>query len=663
MRFIVVMVGIVLLLFGGTYWVLFTESGNKMLIPYIESKVSEAAGAPIQISTFRLTPSSLALDAIYQESVHVRTEGTLSLLAKSFDLDYVIEADSLKTPQINIDEPISLKGNAKGDLKDINIKGIGVLFEAPASYDVRLLDGALARAVAMVENLSIQKLLGLANQPILAYGRGDLQVNITESSGSPAGTAKIQVHDGSLDEKVILDQYGVELPQNVTFQANFDAHMQGDEVKAKGVVDSSLARLLISDGVVQTNSQAWQGDFELFAPSLKALEGLAGMPLQGKIVISGQAQGDTKGVQARVKTESLGGKIEGIYKGDKVFVTGENVALEKILYTLVQPPLARGGLNLEAQMDSIANKKGTVVLNIPKGELLGAGMEELTGMNWPKVSGFEFKSNALLNKESVEYDANLESSLASVRDIKGTLDTATMSTQTPFSLHVEKLSNLAFITGRALQGPMQMSGIIKLTDGIPFLQANTEVLGGQSVITFENSVALVEASDFSMERLSEVADFPYVFEATGKANVKYDAVKKQGDFSLLLPKGHLRQSELVNLVRTFTGFDLVKETYTDSTLKGVIKDQMVGFDVAMQGEESFIKIDQGILDLDAQSINAPFALKVQNKDLSGAIKGKMSEPKISIKTSDYIQKKIGKELEKHLPEGAGGAVKELLKLF
>ena len=134
MRFIAVIVGIVLLLFGGTYWVLFTESGNKMLIPYIESKASEAAGASIQISIFRLTPSSLALDAIYQESVHVRTEGTLSLLAKSFDLDYVIEADSLKTPQINIDEPISLKGNAKGDLKDINIKGC-LLYTSPSPRD------------------------------------------------------------------------------------------------------------------------------------------------------------------------------------------------------------------------------------------------------------------------------------------------------------------------------------------------------------------------------------------------------------------------------------------------------------------------------------------------------------------------------------------------
>jgi hypothetical protein len=41
----------------------------------------------------------------------------------------------------------------------------------------------------------------------------------------------------------------------------------------------------------------------------------------------------------------------------------------------------------------------------------------------------------------------------------------------------------------------------------------------------------------------------------------------------------------------------------------------------------------------------------------------MSGPKVSIKASDYIQKKIGKELDKRLPEDTSGAVKELLKLF
>jgi len=302
-------------------------------------------------------------------------------------------------------------------------------------------------------------------------------------------------------------------------------------------------------------------------------------------------------------------------------------------------------------------------LNIPKGAILGGGMRELNAMDWPKNTAFEFKSNADINDKIIAYDANFESVLASIRDIKGELDTAKLTTQTPFSLYINELSSLSFATGRALQGPMQMEGVAKLIEGAPYLKASSDVLGGKSMITYENAVVTVNANNFSMQRLSEVVDFPHVFEAAGEANARYDTALKQGDFSLLLPKGHLRQSELVNLVHTFTGFDLVEETYTDSTLKGVVKDQMVGFDVSMQGEESFLKINQGVLNLDVDSINAPFVLKVQNKDLSGVIKGKISSPKVSIKASDYIQKKIGKELEKHVPEGAGKTVKELLKLF
>jgi hypothetical protein len=83
----------------------------------------------------------------------------------------------------------------------------------------------------------------------------------------------------------------------------------------------------------------------------------------------------------------------------------------------------------------------------------------------------------------------------------------------------------------------------------------------------------------------------------------------------------------------------------------------------MEGEQSYLKVNQGVLNLEANSINAPFALKVENKDLSGVVKGGISKPKVSIKASEYIQKKITKELEKHVPEEAGDVVKELLKLF
>jgi len=663
MRFLVAIAGIVLILFGGTYWVLFTKSGNEMLIPFIEKKASEAAKAPIKISIFRLTPSSLALDATYQESINIKVEGAIAILSKSFDLDYLVEADSLKTPQININEPISLKGNVKGDLKDINVKGIGVVFEAPASYDVQILNKNLSRAVIKVENLSIQKMQALVNQPVLAYGRGDLHVNIVQKDGVPFGSAKIEVFDGRLNEDAIFKQFSVKLPQNITYQANFDAVLRENRVDGKGVVDTSLGKLLLNNSVYELKTQKLESDFELLVPDLSALEELAGIALRGKLAAVGQVQGDKNGIQARARTESFGGKIEAIYQEDKAFVAGEDVRLDKILYALVQPPLASGEVNFDLKMDSLANKKGDLALTVLNGVLLQAGMKELTGLDWPQKTEFGLNSKALINDALIDYEATFKSSLADISGIKGVFDTKGLSTQTPFSLHVKELSDLAFVTSRPLKGPMQMDGTIKLANGSVNVHGETGLLDGKSTIDFENNQLLVDLKNFSMLRLSEVLDFPYVFEAIGEADAKYDVIQKQGEFSLLLPEGHLRQSELVSLVQALTGFDLIQETYTNSTLKGVIKNEMVGFDVTMEGEQSYLKVDQGVLNLEANSINAPFALKVENKDLSGVIKGGISKPKVSIKASEYIQKKITKELEKHVPEEAGDVVKELLKLF
>jgi hypothetical protein len=181
----------------------------------------------------------------------------------------------------------------------------------------------------------------------------------------------------------------VSLPPKVLYQANIDAKLQGTQVQANGVVDSSLARFLIESGLFDTKSRSWKSDFELFVPSLSAINTLAGMPLQGKMLVVGEASGDKREAQARAKTESLGGKIEAIYQGDNAYVNGENVDLEKILHTLVQPPLANGKMNFEFKMDSIANKKGAADLHISQGAILGSSMKELSGLDWPKSTSFD----------------------------------------------------------------------------------------------------------------------------------------------------------------------------------------------------------------------------------------------------------------------------------
>ena len=104
---------------------------------------------------------------------------------------------------------------------------------------------------------------------------------------------------------------------------------------------------------------------------------------------------------------------------------------------------------------------------------------------------------------------------------------------------------------------------------------------------------------------------------------------------------------------------MTKELYANTKLEGTIKKELVNFIFDMNGKESSLRVPKGELNLDSEDLNAPFELKITNKDLSGSVKGKMSAPKVKISASSYIEQKI----KKHVPEEAKDLLKGLKKLF
>ncbi len=590
MRFVAIALGVLLVLFGGTYWVLFSTSGNKILMPFIEKKAQEAIGAPFKIELFRLTPNLLKLEAVYQNSINAKVEAKFSLFAKSFDVDYRVFGDKVVTPTLIINESIDIEGNAKGSLGDFYLKGIGVVFEAPATYEARVSQARLANATINVENASVEKLLGLAAQPLLTKARANLRVNIVEKNGASSGTAELELFDGVLDSKVVEAEYSLKLPPIVTYQAVVKAFMEDNKIKANGVLDSNLAKLAIKEAKFNISTKVLGSRFDLHVKDLSKLVEMTGVPLQGSFDAKGDLSFDEKNILVNANSASLGGNLDVVYSDDKVFVKGKDLDIEKILFTLVQPLLAKGKIELKADIESIENTKGVVHAKVQNGNLSGKELKALVDLEWPNFIGFETILDATIDKENINFKADLQSDLANIDGIKGSFDTKSLMLESIYDLHVKDLSKLSFMTGQVLKGSLEANGKVKLENDKPYFDVMTDVLGGKTLLVFENDTARLEADGFSMERISEVADVPYVFKATGSANAKYNISEEQGEFSIQIPQGHLLDNELVRLVQVATRFNMLTETYTDTSLKGIVKNQMVGYDFAMQGKESFMKV-------------------------------------------------------------------------
>ena len=115
MRYFVIGFLVIILAIQGVLLMLFSATGNDMLLPYVNAHFKEDIKKyKVEVSQFRLGLHTLSFVAKVNESIDLKAEGKIDLLTQTFDLDYTLEAEKIQTKTISIKEHISVKGNVKG---------------------------------------------------------------------------------------------------------------------------------------------------------------------------------------------------------------------------------------------------------------------------------------------------------------------------------------------------------------------------------------------------------------------------------------------------------------------------------------------------------------------------------------------------------------------
>jgi len=222
---------------------------------------------------------------------------------------------------------------------------------------------------------------------------------------------------------------------------------------------------------------------------------------------------------------------------------------------------------------------------------------------------------------------------------------------------------LKFLTKRAMPGNLNVDGNYELDKGKLSIDGNSTFLDAKTLFTLKDDLLHVQSEDLAISKLTDMLLYPKVFESFANLSADYNLTSSQGIFEAHALNGMLQPSELTNIVQLASGFDLTKEVYKDSVLKGIIDKKKVDFSLLMSGIESYLKISKGSVDLEANEINSNFDINIQNKDFKGSIKGKLDKPQVKLDSSEYLKQKIDKTIDKNLPEEWKEPVKNLLNLF
>lgn len=839
MRILAFIVGILLILFGGVYFLLFSQTGNDIVKPYIESFVSKKLQKEVKITNFTLKTDHLSLGAKVPNEASLIVDGDISLFKQSFDLLYQCQAQNLQTPVMLIKEKLEVSGKATGVVDDFVASGDGKAFGSNINFNIHVVEKTPKDGQIDAKGIDVGQVLDFLGKPRYTNGKVDVVANVKNSGGSIEGVANALIHESVLDEKLIQRDFNLTLPKNVTYVGKVDGDIKGDDLHVKSNIVSSLASLKTTDTKVDLKTQNITSDFLLDIANLTKLEPIIHKKLYGNVKINGDVKKEGEKVAINAKSDIFGGKLGANFQDDKLKASLKNANIKHILAMLGESAYGYGILDVDVDLKDVSKKKraGDMKLKVENGELVGSSaLRKQTGLNLPPVTQFNADINALLQGDLLEASTNIASTLARIKTKKTTANLATQSfgsdfdvnienlahigkiinqelqgkidvvgnakfenallslnantkslggdidikldqqnlnltikealisklahllkkdgvvkgvldaqanianinsdnlngtinyelkngellgkgmealtklkfpsstalslngnadikngiatfksainsslasipnfngvynipkkrLESKYALHVKDLTKLEFITSKKLHGELKADGDVNMKDKNLYATFNAPFLGGQTKTLFDKGILKTKATKISIKGVSELLDTPYVFSSDGDFNLTYNTKTKKGDYNLLMKEGKMVKNQLSDLVLAFSGYDLLKEVYKDTLLKGVIDKDNATYTLDMKGQKTFVNIPNGIANFATKQTRADFNLKFQKTDLKGVIKGDISAPKVSIKGSQYLQQKAVDAVEKYLPKEQKGIVKDVLKLF
>ena len=661
MKIFSMLLGILILVNGGVYGVLFTQGGNNILKPYIESYAKEYTKMNVVVDEFILTTDSITLHVTADEKLSAKVDGALSIFSQTFDLKYQVVADGLVTPVVVIKDKMSIDGEAKGNIKLFTVNGKGDALGSNISYDVTLANYQPQSANIIANNLKIADILGLLGEP--QYADGLISLN-AKSDGTDKIVAQLNIFNGKVNTKVVEEKFGIAL-EAVDFSAQFDAHHQNDAVKVVGNFYSTLANLALTDSKLDIKDMSYNALANLKVDDLANLSSVANMPLVGEFGAKIEAKGKGADYEVTVTSNSLGGELRAKLDKNEIDVKSTNLSLSQILYHVAYPKVADAKLN--ATLHVKGNENAKVNLAVENGLLFPAQIKESYDVKIPQNTTFSAKAVGEIDKGKGKFNADILSTLANLNIKNGIIELNPFKVSADYVANVEELARLESIVGYKFNGALAVDGKTVVNEENLYADGKTDVIGGVSSFVFDKNELNAKLQNFTIEKISAVAGVPYVFESVGNADLKYNLLNKSGDFSVVFPQGKILQTQLTSLILIATKHNLAQDIFENIILKGVIEPQAVKFNFDMKSKNSSIVANNGVLNRENMYLDVPFAINIDGKDLEGTIKGEVSKAEVKITASKYIEQKIeqkvDKLIEKNVPEENRGLVKDLLKLF
>lgn len=601
--------GVLLVICGMIYTLIFTSLGNAILAPRIESFVSEKIAMPFKLNEFKLGFNDLKISSTINGELSISTSGKYSILDKNLDLKYKIYANSFSSMPLNL----NIAGDVKGSFENILANGSGNLAGSKLRYATRIVDFNPLELKLDARNLDLAQLSLIALKKPYLRGFASITADVALKNGTQFGFANINAPKISADNALINKDYGIKLPKNFNANLNSDISVNNSILTAITTLNTSLANANAQKTSYNLKTNELNTDFNLDIANLANLEPLISQKLNGSVKIALNTQIKNNKMQfLDAQINGLGGNIMAKLVNGELNAQIKDIKLAEALSLASLPPLAKSQINGFAKITGLNNPQnanGNASLKFSKGEL------DYKQMN--KILNSDLKSNIIFTGDTkisvlsgvLNLDALLDSPALKMAKLSAKYELNTASGDADFNANIP---NLGLIFGSKAKTSAYIKANANFKNNA-ITKANIDIngLGGNINATLNNQSLQANINNIQAGNVFAIIAQDELFSGSLNAKINLsslDITKLNGQGQISLNNAVFNAPNLSKMLDV----KFPQNSKFNLNAKLSFKDSLAKFNALFNSDLAKLDELNGIYDIKQNALNADFKASVAN---------------------------------------------------
>ncbi|EME0243231.1 hypothetical protein AAGQ69_000664 [Campylobacter coli] len=301
-----------------------------------------------------------------------------------------------------------------------------------------------------IDKLDLSKLFVIAGMPNYASGVVNAKVNLDNIDfNNLNGKANLEAK-GILNAATLSKILNKNFPNNTSYDLNTKINFKNNIAQFDSVLNSSLANLSNFKGKFDINKMVLNSDYVLDIADFSKLGFLLDRKLKGKASFNGKIGFDKTLNFTALSKNLFEGKLDSTLKNNILNAKLEGVDLSTLASGLDFIDIYQGKANLDAKYNLIS-EQGEVNADMKEGKLkpnaITAALKLITLKDITTDVFHTANAKALINKENIKLDLNMQADRSYVLVSSGMLNSKSGSLNLPFDIKIDRANFKGNITG------------------------------------------------------------------------------------------------------------------------------------------------------------------------------------------------------------------------